>query len=317
MRYIIDPVPKEKLKKELTEDKLLRKTNFGNNEIYVITAHDSPNVMLEIGRLREIAFRNAGGGTGKSYDIDRFDKCEIPYKQLVLWNPEKEEIIGGYRFLKLIDIYEKKGSIDTAFTELFKLSKKFIDEYLPYTIELGRSYIAPSYQSLRYSRKSIYSLDNLWDGLGALTVDNPDIKYFVGKITMYGDFNQLAKDVILFFFNKFFNDEEGLIKPYEPVEIETDKEYLEKIFDCDNYIDCYKIMNRKVRSLGENIPPLFNSYMNLSSTMKFFGTALNHSFGNVEETAIMITIDDIYEKKKERHIKSYLEYKENAKKTKD
>ena len=309
MRYIIEPVPKEKIKKELTPDKLLRKTNFGNNEVYVITAHDSPNTMLEIGRLREITFRNAGGGTGKSYDIDRFDKAEIPYKQLILWNPEKEEIIGGYRFIKLKDLYDHDSAINTAFTGLFKMSQKFIDEYLPYTIELGRSFIAPPYQSLRYSRKSIYSLDNLWDGLGALVVENPDIKYFLGKITMYGDFNQLARDVILYFFKKFFSDDENLIEPYDPIEINTDECYLEEIFDCEDYLSCYKILNRKVRSLGENIPPLFNSYMNLSSTMKVFGTALNSSFGNVEETAIMITIDDIYPKKKERHINSYLEYK--------
>ena len=311
MRYIIDPVPKEKIKKELTPDKLLRKTNFGNNEIYIITAKDSPNTMLEIGRLRELTFRAAGGGTGKSYDIDRFDTAEIPYKQLVLWNPQDEEIIGGYRFVKLKDLLDNYNTIDTAFTSLFKLSNKFIKDYLPYTIELGRSFIVPNYQSIRYSKKSIYSLDNLWDGLGALVVENSEIKYFLGKITMYGDFNPLAKDILLYFMNKFFNDKESLITPYEPIEIVTDIKYLETIFDCDNYLDCYKILNRKIRELGENIPPLFNSYMNLSPSMLVFGTALNSSFGNVEETAIMITIKDIYEKKKERHIKSYLNYKQN------
>ncbi len=311
MRYIIDPVPKEKIKKELTPDKLLRKTNFGNNEIYIITAHDSPNTMLEIGRLREVSFRTAGGGTGKSYDIDRFDTADVPYKQLILWNPEDEEIIGGYRFIKLKDLMEYHHTIETAFTGLFKLSDKFTEEYLPYTIELGRSFIVPNYQSIRYSRKSIYSLDNLWDGLGALVVENPDIKYFLGKITMYGDFNQLARDVILFFMCKYFKDTDNLITPYDPVGITTDTKYLESIFNCTEYIDCYKVLNRKVRELGENIPPLFNSYMNLSPTMKVFGTALNSSFGNVEETAIMITIDDIYPKKKERHINSYIEYKKN------
>jgi len=305
MRYIIDPVPKEKLKKELTEDKLLRKTNFGNNEIYVITAHDSPNVMLEIGRLREIAFRNAGGGTGKSYDIDRFDKCEIPYKQLVLWNPEKEEIIGGYRFLKLIDIYEKKGSIDTAFTELFKLSKKFIDEYLPYTIELGRSYIAPSYQSLRYSRKSIYSLDNLWDGLGTLIIHYPEMKYFFGKVTMYTHFNQEARDYILGFMKIYFRDKENLVYPRSPVKISFTDHQLKEIFSEGSFEEDYKILSKKVRELDENIPPLINAYMGLSPSMRTFGTAINDRFGGVEETGIIITIKDLYSQKVGRHVSSY------------
>ncbi len=313
MRPIIEPIPKEKIKNELTPDKLLRKTNFSNNEIYIITAQDSPNTMLEIGRLREISFRTAGGGTGKSYDIDHFDTEDIPYKQLVLYNPEKEEIIGGYRFILLKELYEHYRTINTDFTHLFKLSDKFIKEYMPYTIELGRSFIIPKYQSIRYSRKSIHSLDNLWDGLGALTVEYSEIKYFLGKITMYGDFNPMARDIILFFLNKHFKDEENLISPYQPVNIETDMDYLTQLFDCDNYVDCYRILNRKVRQLGENIPPLFNSYMNLSPTMKVFGTSKNKDFGEVEETAILITIKDIYDKKKERHIQSYLKYKDGKK----
>ena len=94
MEDIIAPVPKELLKAELTEEKLLRFTHRSDNEIYITTAHDSPNVMREIGRLREIAFRAAGGGTGKALDIDEFDTMENPYKQLVVWNPENQDIIG-------------------------------------------------------------------------------------------------------------------------------------------------------------------------------------------------------------------------------
>ena len=97
---IIQPIAKEILKSELTPDRQLRMTNKSHNEIYVVTAHNAPNVMKEIGRLREIAFREAGGGTGKSMDIDEFDTCENCYKQLIVWNPEAEEIIGGYRYLE-------------------------------------------------------------------------------------------------------------------------------------------------------------------------------------------------------------------------
>ncbi len=316
MRPIIPPVTSEDLKRELTPDKFIRPTNFGNNEIYIVTGKDSPGVMQEIGRLRELTFRAAGGGTGKSADIDRFDIAgdKSSYKQLVLWNPHEEEIIGGYRFLLMRDLPKTAdGQVRTAFSELFKIEKSFIDNYLPYCIELGRSFIQPAYQSSKYSRKSMYALDNLWDGLGALIVMYPEMKYFIGKITMYGDYNSMARDLILFFFKKYFNDDENLIYPYEPVEINTDIDYLASIINKDSYVNDYHALNKKVRDLGENIPPLFNSYMNISSTMKVFGTSINPFFGNVEETAIIITIDDIYDKKKSRHIDSYHEYLKNAK----
>lgn len=94
MEDIIKPISKELLKAELTEDKRLRMTNKSNNQIYIITHLNAPNVMREIGRLREIAFRAAGGGTGLSMDIDEYDTMEHPYKQLIVWNPEAEEILG-------------------------------------------------------------------------------------------------------------------------------------------------------------------------------------------------------------------------------
>ncbi len=316
MRPIIPPITFEELKHELTPDKLVRTTNFGDNEIYIITNEDSPNVMKEIGRLRELTFRAAGGGTGKSVDIDRFDVATdgSAYKQLVLWNPHEQEIIGGYRFLFMKDLVkDTKGQISTAFSELFKVGDEFIENYLPYCIELGRSFIQPAYQSAKYSRKSMYALDNLWDGLGALIVMYPEMKYFIGKITMYADYNSLARDLIQYFFQKYFKDEKGLLVPYEPIEINSDINYLASIIGNDTYVSDYHALNKKIRSLGENIPPLFNSYMNISSTMKVFGTTINPFFGNVEETAIIITIDDIYEKKKSRHIDSYYEYLKNAK----
>ncbi|MCD6366315.1 MAG: GNAT family N-acetyltransferase [Bacteroidales bacterium] len=316
MRPIIPPITSEDLKKELTPDKFIRPTNFGENEIYIITSKDSPNVMQEIGRLRELTFRAAGGGTGKSCDIDRFDiaESECSYKQLVLWNPHEEEIIGGYRFLLMKDLLKVfDGQVNTAFSELFKVEKSFIDGYLPYCIELGRSFIQPAYQSGKYSRKSMYALDNLWDGLGALMVMYPEMKYFIGKITMYGDYNNMARDLISFFFKKYFNDDKNLIYPYDPVEINTDIDYLASIINKGSYVNDYHALNKKIRDLGENIPPLFNSYMNISSTMKVFGTSINPFFGNVEETAIIITMNDIYDKKKSRHVDSYHEYLKNAK----
>ncbi|NMD01456.1 MAG: GNAT family N-acetyltransferase [Bacteroidales bacterium] len=305
-KRIIPPVPLNLIKKELTRDKFIRKTNHGGNYIYCITAHDSPNVMQEIGRLRELTFRSSGGGTGLEVDIDEFDTCEKPYKQLIVWNPKRKEIVGGYRFILGKEaMHDANGKIKLATSHLFNFSEKFMNEYMPYTIELGRSFIQPNYQSTGTDRRGIFALDNIWDGLGSLTVIYPDIKYFFGKVTMYPDFNRQARDLILFFLNKYFRDKENLITPIYPLKIETPIEELEKVFTYDNYLENYKILSQKVRALGETIPPLINSYMNLSPTMKVFGTALNDEFGNVEETGLIITIKDIYAVKKDRHILSF------------
>ncbi len=305
MKKIIEPVEKSILESELTDDKFLRTTNNGNNEIYIVTAHNSPNVMREIGRLREISFRDAGGGTGLPEDIDEFDTMENPYKQLIVWDPKDKEIVGGYRFIHCQDVEIKDGQPQLATTELFMFSNKFLKEYLPYTIELGRSFVQPNYQPTFNLRKGMFSLDNLWDGLGAIIIEHPELKYYFGKFTMYPRFNIKARDMILYFLSMYFPDHDNLVIPHEPIELAIDTELLEHLFYGKNYKENYKILVQEVRTLKENIPPLVNAYMNLSSSMKYSGTAINHHFGEVEESAILLSIDDIYDIKKERHISTY------------
>lgn len=306
MKPILDPVPVELLEKELTKERFIRETNKGNNDIYIVNHHNSPNVMREIGRLREVTFRTAGGGTGEAMDIDKYDTRENCYEQLIVWSKEDKQIIGGYRFIdcgKIVKENDKQLNISTY--NYFKFSDKFIQDYLPYTIELGRSWVQPNFQPALNPRKGVFALDNIWDGLGAIIVDNPHIKYFFGKVTMYRHYNPTARDMILFFLEKYFPDKENLLEPLNPLSIETDRKILEKHFAGLDFKDAFRVLNQTVRNHGENIPPLINIYMNLSSTMKTFGTAFNSDFGSVEETGIMVTIDDIYPEKKERHISTY------------
>ena len=294
MEEIIAPINKEILKAELTEDKRLRFTNKSHNEIYVITYQDSPNVMKEIGRLREIAFRAAGGGTGKSMDIDEYDIMENPYKQLVVWNPEAEEILGGYRYLLGDEAqFDEHGKPLLATAHMFNFSETFLKEYLPYTVELGRSFVTLEYQSTRAGSKGLFALDNLWDGLGALTVIKPNVKYFFGKMTMYPSYHRQGRDMIL-------------ITPMKSLEIETDPELLKNLFCYESFKEDYKVLNTEVRKLGYNIPPLVNAYMSLSPTMRMFGTAINYGFGDVEETGILIAVNEILEEKRVRHIESFV-----------
>ena len=307
MEEIIAPISKEVLKSELTQERLLRLTNKSHNEIYVVTAHNAPNVMKEIGRLREIAFRAAGGGTGKSMDIDEYDIMPNPYKQLVVWNPEAEEILGGYRYLLGNDVeMDEHGKPILATAHMFDFSEKFLNEYLPYTIELGRSFVTLEYQSSRAGAKGLFALDNLWDGLGALTVIKPNVKYFFGKMTMYPSYHRKGRDMILYFLNKHFADADKLVTPMQPLELEADPNMLEELFCCESFKDDYRILNTEVRKLGYNIPPLVNAYMGLSPTMRMFGTAINYEFGDVEETGILITVDEILEEKRLRHIDSFI-----------
>lgn len=308
MEEIIAPIPREVLKSELTDDKRLRFTNRSHNEIYVVTWQDSPNIVREIGRLREIAFRAAGGGTGLALDLDEFDTCDNPYKQLIVWNPDAEEIIGGYRYLLGTEVkYNEAGQPILATSHMFHFSDDFINNYLPYTVELGRSFVTLEYQATRNDSKGLFALDNLWDGLGALSVIMPNCKYFFGKMTMYPSYNRRCRDMILYFLKKHFGDKEQLITPDKPLEMETDPEEFKQLFQADNFKDDYIVLNREVRNCGLNIPPLVNAYMSLSPTMKMFGTAINYGFGDVEETGILIAIDEIIESKRIRHIDKFAE----------
>jgi hypothetical protein len=270
-----------------------------------VDANTSPETMKEIGRLREVTFRAAGGGTGKDMDIDAYDVGDNPFGQLIVWNPEDEQIVGGYRYkhCKELEI-DDHGQVKTPTSKLFGYSKKFVDEYIPITIELGRSFVQPEYQPMRNMRKGLYSLDNLWDGLGALVLENPDVKYLFGKITMYRHTDLLAREAIVYFLTRFFPDPDKLVSPHEPVLLETDKSVVEQLFIGEDYDENYKILQHYVRNRNENIPPLVNAYMNLSSTMRFFGTAINKNFGDVEESGIIITINDIYGSKKDRHLEN-------------
>ncbi len=306
MEEIISEIPRNLILAELTEERRLRSSNKAHNEIYVLDAHNAPNTMREIGRLREIAFRAAGGGTGKACDIDDFDLMDPPCRQLIVWDPEHSAIVGGYRFILGKDIKfisEKVPRIATS--HMFEFSDRFLKEILPHTIELGRSFVSVEYQASGFSQRALYALDNLWDGLGALTVIYPEIKYLFGKVTMYPSYGPEERDLILYFLKKHFPDPDNLVFPRNPLPLNVDEKYMRNILTEEDFSKDYKILHSHIRKAGKNIPPLVNAYMSLSPTMRMFGTAVNDEFGDVEETAILLTLSDIFEEKKRRHIGTF------------
>ena len=309
LSYIAPPVDRELIKKELKQRHFLRQSNYGNKEIYVTTAKLSPNIMREIGRLRELSFATEGGGSGKEVDIDEYDTMDDPYccKQLFVWSPEDEEIVGAYRFIHGSNMMRREdGSIVTPTADQFQFSEEFIRDYLPYTVELGRAFVQPAYQPGNNLRKGLYSLDNLWDGLGCLVLEIPETRYFFGKITMYADLDPQARDMILFFYQKHFPDRDGLVWPYEQLSIESDYNKLVRLFNGRNYKEDYQILLRSVRDRGCTVPPLINAYMNLSSTMRSFGTCPNHHLAGTTDTGILITLSDIFPDKRQRYLETYI-----------
>ncbi|MDE7123122.1 MAG: GNAT family N-acetyltransferase [Alistipes sp.] len=296
IRPIIEPVDRALLEAELTPARRARATKRGGNEIYLFRAAECPALMREVGRLREEAFRGAGGGTGAEVDIDAEDLAEEGYCQLIVWDPAAREIIGGYRFIICKSEHPKHLSTE----HYFRFSDRFRREYLPHTIELGRSFVQRAYQA-RQNPKSLYALDNLWDGLGALIVLNPEVRYLFGKVTMYTTYKAVARNALVWFLRRYFPDRDRLVEGIHPLALDLDDPYYEELFTGADYQENYRILIRKIREFNENIPPLINAYMNLSPTMRVFDTVSNPDFGGVEETGILLTIADIYRDKRLRY----------------
>ena len=318
MNTIIDPVPVELLKAELTKSKKLEDTNKGHNELYIVTWQDSPNVVTEIGRLRELTFREAGGSTGNAIDLDEYDKMEKPYKQLIVWDPDNEAIVGGYRFFHGSDaVFDEKGQPVLASSHQFRFSQKFIDEYLPHVLELGRNFVAPEYQSSKNGAKSIYALDNLWDGLVAIIMKNPNLLYFFGKITVYPSYDHSTRDLIYHFLRKHYDDKEELVRPWEDQNImpDSDPDLMNLVLNKDDLLEDYKLLKAAARMRGVNVPPNVTAYISITSDMRMFGTAVNRLMHNIEDSCVLIPFDSIYHEKKSRHIGAYLRFT-NARKRK-
>ncbi len=307
MKPVIPPVDRKLLEAELTPERKIRDTKKASNEIYIFSAAECPALMREIGRLREEAFRAAGGGTGKEVDIDDDDLAGDGYYQLIVWDPSAREIVGGYRFIVCTSRMPRHLSTE----HYFRFSETFRRKFLPHTIELGRSFVQPAYQA-RGNSKSIYALDNLWDGLGTLIVLNPRAKYLFGKVTMYTSYKTAARNALIYFLRRYFPDRDGLLEAIHPLRLNLDDPYYEQLFNGATYEENYRILIRKIREFDENIPPLINSYMNLSPTMRVFETVSNPDFGGVEETGILVTIPDIYPEKRERYTR-WAGWRENLK----
>lgn len=304
MQAIIPPVETALLVNEL-EGHLLRLSNKADNLIYDITAHECPNVMREIARLREISYRDGGGATGLEMDIDEMDTMAKPYHQLIVWDPEHQQIIGGYRYLFGSDAEIRDGQPFITSAHLFRYSERFIREFLPQTIEFGRAFVQPMYQTREMGVKALFALDNIWDGIGAIMHNHPELRYMIGKVTIYPDYNATARELIYNYLDLYHRGEEGLFAPYKPLPIVP---LANSPFSGDDAQENYHILQRAVREQGTVIPPMFSAYLNITNELQFFGNAINDELSNVYETGIMVDLTTVYQEKKERYITPYVEW---------
>jgi hypothetical protein len=299
MKKVIKPIKREKLIKELRKCKLIKRTFRRNNEIYSFTYDEAPSLMYEVARLREEAFRAIGCGTGNVLDIDEQDTGSGAYQQLIVWNPTDMEIIGGYRYAVGKNYIEQPSLLSMA--HYFKFSKSFVTDYLPYSIELGRAWVNPLYQPSGDEKRSIFALDNLWEGIGALIAQHEDIKYLYGKVTIPENYNPTARNLIYNFLERNFRDKKRLLRPQKPFfSTKRNKKKIQVI----NVDDDFRNTTNSVKSLGVTVPPLINAYFRLAKQMITFGTALNPELGNSFETGIMIAVNDIHPDKYARYISS-------------
>ncbi len=309
MEPIIDPIPVELLRQELNEKTFLRKTNKAGNEVYVVNCCNAPNVLREVGRLREITFRAVGSGSGTACDIDHFDIEDKACYQLIVWNPDAEEIIGGYRFTRLKDAsFREDGQPYINSAKLFKFTQEFVDRYFPYSLEMARAWVQPKYQTREMGLKSLFALDNIWDGIGGLIAQDPSIKYLMGKVSMFATSPRPSLEAMIYFLEKFCGDKENLVQGINPeVVSEERKAELDQLFCGDTLADNYKILNNYVTGLGDKIPPLIHLYLNLSSSMTTFGTVMDPNFGEEFDTEMIICVDDIYFEKYQRYIQTAID----------
>ena len=309
MNPIIDPIPVEILEEELTQELFLRKTNKANNEIYIVNARNAPNVLREIGRLREVTFRMAGAGSGNDCDLQHFDIEDVACEQLIVWNPEAREIIGSYRFTWGSRVsFEENGQPHNNTAHLFHFSEKFTKEYLPYSLEMARAFVQPKYQTSEMGVKSLFALDNLWDGIGGLVALNPQLKYLMGKVSVYCTMPEVARKAIFFYLDKYHGDRENLLvgRNAETLSSEEIAFYNEMFPDTATAKDNYKVLNTFVKSHNDKVPPLIHSYIELSNGMKTYGTCSDSDFGDCYDTAMTIELSKIYENKRDRYINTFL-----------
>lgn len=291
---VIQPVDKQKIKMQLNNSEFIGQTTDGK-KIYLVNYNNGQDVVREIARLREITFRKVGEGTGRSKDFDSYDKH---YKHLVLWDDDNLEIVGAYRFAFGQEVLTNIGVQGFYTSSLFDFSEDFV-KIIPQSIELGRSFIQSKYWNSM-------ALDYLWQGIGKVLLNNTQIRYLFGPVSMSNNYSEEAKNLIVYFFSKWFSRNDNLVLPKNKFSLSEKKiTELKELFNLNNYEQELKILKSQLKILGFSVPVLFKQYSDICHRdgVNFVDFSIDPDFNNCIDAFIVLDLNFIKEAKRVRYLK--------------
>lgn len=292
-KNVIHPQSRKLIKTQLMDSKNLGTTCDGK-KIFLTHFYNSPDVMKEIARLREITFRKVGEGTGGKFDLDEFDKH---YEHLVLWDEKELEIVGSYRIGKGNFILERYG-LDGFYTSTLFNHSDYLVDLLPFSVELGRSFVQSKYWNTT-------ALDYLWQGLGAYIKSNSEVRYLFGGVSLSNSYPEEAKNMIIYFYLKWFSSNTNysmakcryVIPPKAMLE-------LSEIFFSDDYTSDLKTLKSRLKLHGYSIPTLYKQYSELCEPggVMFIDFGVDRDFQNCVDALILVDLNMVKESKRERYL---------------
>lgn len=294
---IAHPESRRELQTALQQCELLGETQ-DNKLIYLYHHHDSNPIMREIGRLREIAFRAVGEGTGKRRDIDKYDSY---YQHLVLWDKQQFEIVGAYRFASGDQVLAQYGENALYSQSLFQ----YDDSFMPYVkqgLELGRSFVQPKYWGKR-------SLDYLWFGVGAFLAKHPEYRYLFGPVSISNQLPGSAREMLVHFYSREFAPMQTMAVSMSPFGLsQQQKAQLDNLYSNDDYPNNFKQLKQMLASMGAAVPTLYKQYGELcrADGVKFLAFGIDADFGDCIDGLVLVDTHKLKGKKYQRYIGAHL-----------
>lgn len=297
-KCIAHPEDRRILRRELKQSQMLGETKDGK-QIYLFDSFRDSAVMKELGRLREISFRKVGEGSGEKRDLDKYDHY---YRHIILWDEEELEIVGAYRIAEANRIIENEGLKALYCSSLFSLSEGLTPK-LEQGIELGRSFVQPKYWGKR-------SLDYLWFGIGAYLRHHPKVRYMFGPVSLSNSYPQAAKDLIVHFYSHYYSSAHPLARANAPYVLNpSEKQQMYELFAGDNLQEDFLILREQLDHLGVTVPTLYKQYTELCEPggIEFLDFSVDADFGYCIDGLILVDIDKVKARKRERYITAGLE----------
>ncbi|WP_286237375.1 GNAT family N-acyltransferase [Neptuniibacter halophilus] len=291
-KTIAHPQSRQTLKQELRESELLGETADGK-KIFLFDYKPDSAVIQEVGRLREIAFRCVGEGTGDKKDLDQYDPY---YRHLILWDEDELEIAGAYRLAEAWKLAENPEQPLYSST-LFRYSEQ-MQPYFDQGIELGRSFVQPKYWGKR-------SLDYLWYGIGAYLRKHPEVRYMFGPVSLSNSYPKVAKDMLIWFYRHYFGDTENLGHSFSPYHLDADAQNnLQRMFSGDNYKADFRILKEQLEFLGVSVPTLYKQYSELCEEggVRFLDFGVDADFNYCIDGLVLVDIHHVKPKKRKRYM---------------